>query len=90
MGLPLDTTELEIVVQELQEHPKYANGSDDFKKAFDICVEIEHLRTRMDALFDLDELYNFKAVEAASSHLLEGRSRAMQAKEVRIAENVEE
>jgi hypothetical protein len=90
MGLPLDTAELEIVVQELQEDPRYANASDDFKKAFDICVEIEHLRTRMDALFDLDELYSFKAAEAASSYLLEGRSRAMQAKEVRIAENVEE
>jgi hypothetical protein len=83
MGLPLDTSELEIVVQELQANPTYANGSDEFKKAFDTCVEIEHLRTRMDSLFDQDELYNFKAAEAASSYLLEGRSRAMQAKEER-------
>jgi hypothetical protein len=84
MNLPLDTAELGIVVQELQEHPQYANASDDFKKAFDICVEIEHLRTRMDALFDLDELYNFEAAEAASSYLLEGKARAMRAKGVRM------
>jgi hypothetical protein len=90
MGLPLDTTELGIVVQELQEHPRYANASDNFKKAFDICVEIEHLRTRMDELFDLDELYNFEAAEAASNYLLEGRSRAMQAKGAQTAPKTEE
>jgi hypothetical protein len=84
MGLPLDTTELGIVVQELQEDPRYTNASENFKKAFAICAQIEHLRTRVDELFDSDELYNFEAAKAASNYLLEGRSRAMHAKEALI------